>query len=111
MEAGNSWFEKLLQTAGKSQEDAPVFRFSEGVDAKYLTTEGKENEEDPHALLDIRNGIKYTENARDALIKVKKVPVLFIETSVDPRSMEMVSNETGVPIGGTLFTYSLGKPG
>lgn len=70
LEAGNSWFEKLMHTAGKSGQDAPVFRMSEGVAAKHLTTKGKESEEDPHAWLDVRNGIKYAENARDALIKV-----------------------------------------
>lgn len=195
LEAGNSWFEKLLETAGKSGENAPVYRMSEGVEAKHLTTKGKEGEEDPHAWLDIRNGIKYAENARDGLIEVdpehaavyeenakvyikqlqelheqavadfneipeekrfivtsegafkyfsaaynfqagyiweinsenqgtpeqvtqivklikdKKPSALFVETSIDPRSMEMVSSETGVPIGGTLFTDSVGKPG
>jgi manganese transport system substrate-binding protein len=195
LEAGNSWFEKLLITAGKSGEDAPVFRMSEGVKPKYLTSEGHGGEEDPHAWLDIRNGIKYAENARDGLIKIdpehadiyeknareyiqklqklhqdaverfnkipkekrflvssegafkyfsdaydfeagyiweinaenqgtpqqvkqivdlinsKDIPVLFVETSIDPRSMEMVSTETGVPIGGKLFTDSLGNLG
>jgi manganese transport system substrate-binding protein len=194
LEAGNSWFEKLIQTAGKAGEDAPVYRLSEGVEPKYLTSEGHKGEEDPHAWLDIRNGIKYAENARDALIEVdpdradiykknakeyilklqklhqealesfnkipkekrflvtsegafkyfsdayefeagyiweinaenqgapqqvkqivdlineQEIPVLFVETSIDPRSMEMVSSETGVPIGGELFTDSLGKP-
>ena len=70
LEAGNSWFNKLMETAGKDGKDAPVFLMSEGVEAKYLTTKGKEGEEDPHAWLDIRNGIKYAENARDGLIKV-----------------------------------------
>ncbi|WP_028594622.1 metal ABC transporter substrate-binding protein [Paenibacillus assamensis] len=195
LEAGNSWFENLLQTAGKSGENAPVFRLSEGVAAKHLTTKGKESEEDPHAWLDVRNGIKYAENARDALIKVdpehkaayeknakdyieklnklhedavkqynkipkeqrvlvtsegafkyfseaydfqtgyiweinsenqgtpdqvsaivdlireRKIPALFVETSIDPRSMEMVSRETDAPIVGKVFTDSLGKPG
>jgi ABC-type Zn uptake system ZnuABC Zn-binding protein ZnuA len=195
LEAGNSWFEKLLITAGKSGDDAPVFKLSEGVEAKYLTTKGKESETDPHAWLDIRNGIKYANNAKDALIQVdrdhadvyehnaevyidkleqlhkdaiqqfneipkanrllvtsegafkyfsaaydfeagyiweinaenqgspnqindviklvreKGVKVLFLETSIDPRSMEMVSNETKVPIGGKIFTDSIGKPG
>lgn len=195
LEAGNSWFEKLLETTGKSGDDAPVYRLSEGVEAKHLTSEGKKGQEDPHAWLDVRNGIKYAENARDALIKIdpehkdvyeknadayikkletlhqtaldrfneipkekrilitsegafkyfsaaynfeagyiweinaenqgtpqqvsavvdfirkKDVPVLFVETSIDPRSMEMVSRETGVPIAGKVFTDSLGKPG
>ncbi|WP_269924813.1 metal ABC transporter substrate-binding protein [Paenisporosarcina quisquiliarum] len=195
LEGGNSWFEKLLLTAGKVEKDAPVFRLSEGVEPKHLTTKGKESEEDPHAWLDIRNGIKYAENAKNALIKVdpdhadvyeknaeayiaeltklheeavaryneipkekrllitsegafkyfsdaygfeaayiweinsenqgspdqvskvvdfirsKEDPVLFVETSIDPRSMETVSAETGVPIYGKVFTDSIGKPG
>ncbi|WP_019413761.1 metal ABC transporter solute-binding protein, Zn/Mn family [Paenisporosarcina sp. TG20] len=195
LEAGNSWFEKLLLTADKGEKDSPVFQLSEGVQPKYLTTEGKESEEDPHAWLDIRNGIKYAENARDGLIQVdpehadvyeknaqayikkletlhqesvsryneipkeqrllitsegafkyfseaydfeaayiweinsenqgspdqvksiidfintKKDAVLFVETSIDPRSMETVSAETEVPIYGKVFTDSIGKPG
>lgn len=195
LETGNSWFGKLLETAGKSGEDAPVFRLSEGVEVKYLTTKGKEGESDPHAWLDIRNGIKYASNAKEALIQVdpdhadiyeqnaktyiakleqlhndavkqfneipeekrflvtsegafkyfsaaydfqagyiweinaenqgspdqisqvvdlikdKDVKVLFLETSIDARSMEMVSSETNVPIGGKVFTDSIGKPG
>jgi manganese transport system substrate-binding protein len=195
LEAGNSWFEKLMETAGKSGDDAPVFRLSKGVEAKHLTSEENKGQEDPHAWLDIRNGIKYAENARDALIQVdpehkdiyeknatayikqlevlhqtaiervnqlpkekrflvtsegafkyfsaaygfeagyiweinaenqgtpqqvssivnlikkKEVPVLFVETSIDPRSMETVSRETGVPIAGKVFTDSLGKTG
>lgn len=195
LEAGNSWFEKLLLTANKGEKDSPVFLMSEGVQPKYLTTKGKESEVDPHAWLDIRNGIKYAENARDGLIKVdpehadvyeknaqayiekletlheesvtryneipkeqrllitsegafkyfsaaydfeaayiweinsenqgspeqvksivdfintKKDPVLFVETSIDPRSMETVSAETGVPIYGKVFTDSIGKSG
>ncbi|MCF6411260.1 metal ABC transporter substrate-binding protein [Alkalihalobacillus sp. EGI L200015] len=195
LEAGNSWFEKLLGTTGKDGEDAPVFRLSEGVEPKYLTSKGKEGEEDPHAWLDVSNGIKYVENVRDGLIKVdpenketyeknaaeyisklkglhedaknsfneipkekrylitsegafkyfsdaydiesgyiweinaenqgspdqirqvvdlikeKDIKVLFLETSIDARSMEAVSRETGVPIGGKVFTDSLGKPG
>lgn len=195
LEAGNSWFEKMIQTAGKDGEDAPVFPISEGVEPKLLQSGGHKGEEDPHAWLDVQNGITYAKNARDALIKIdpdhkeayqenaaayidkleeldekikqkvaevpedkrylitsegafkyfsaaygfeaayiweindenegtpdqiksvvdlideKDVPALFVETSVDPRSMETVSDETGVPIAGEIFTDSLGKPG
>ncbi|MGO4887198.1 metal ABC transporter substrate-binding protein [Anaerobacillus sp. MEB173] len=195
LEAGNAWFDKLMETAGKSGENAPVFSASKNVEPMFLTTEGNEGEEDPHAWLDVRNGIKYAENIRDGLIKVdpdhrdiyeknaevyiakledlhqkavtryneipkekrimvtsegafkyfseaydfqaeyiweinqenqgtpnqvtrivdiirdKKIEALFLETSIDPRSMEMVSRETGVPIKGKVFTDSLGKPG
>ncbi|HBQ75832.1 MAG TPA: metal ABC transporter substrate-binding protein, partial [Exiguobacterium sp.] len=195
LEAGGAWFDKLRATTGKDASDAPVYRLSKGVEPKYLTTKGKESETDPHAWLDISNGIRYVENVKQALIKedpkhkadyeknadayIKKlqtldqeakkqfaaipkaerhlvtsegafkyfgtaydvkadyiweinsdnqgtpaqvrrivdtikeqdIPVLFVETSVDRRSMETVSRETGVPIGGTLFTDSLGAPG
>ncbi len=195
LEAGNSWFEKLLNTAGKSGDSAPVYKMSEGVEPMFLTTEGKEGEEDPHAWLDVQNGIKYAENARDALIEVdpehkeeyeknakeyldqletlhqeaidqySKIPKekrvfvtsegafkyfskaydfqaeyiweinqenqgtpaqitqvvdtikeqqiqgLFLETSIDARSMETVARETGMEIKGKVFTDSIGKPG
>lgn len=195
LEAGNAWFNKLMETAGKSGENAPVFLMSKGVDAKYLTTKGNEGEEDPHAWLNVKNGIIYAENARDGLIKVnpeneeiyrknaaeyiekleelhrkaideitkiprdkrilvtsegafkyfseaydfdaeyiweinqenqgtpdqitrivdiikeKDIQALFLETSIDPRSMEAVAAETGVPIKGKVFTDSLAHPG
>lgn len=195
LEAGNSWFEKLMDTAGKSGESAPVYMMSEGVEPMFLTTEGKEGEEDPHAWLDLQNGIKYAENAKDAMIEVdpehaeeykknaeeyisqlevlhqeaidqySKIPKekrifvtsegafkyfskaydfqaeyiweinqenqgtpsqitqvvdkindqqiqgLFLETSIDARSMETVARETGMDIKGKVFTDSIGKPG
>ncbi|WP_010270623.1 metal ABC transporter substrate-binding protein [Paenibacillus senegalensis] len=195
LEAGNSWFEKLLATAGKTGDSAPVFQISEGVKVKFLTDKGNEGEMDPHAWLDLRNGMIYAANVRDALsaidpdhaedyqsnaeaylkeleqlhenavaeirnipedqrylvtsegafkyfseaygiesgyiweinaesegtpeqvqaivdnLKQRNVKGLFVETSVDRRSMEMVSNETGIPIVGTVFTDSLASPG
>ncbi|WP_020616075.1 metal ABC transporter substrate-binding protein [Paenibacillus daejeonensis] len=195
LEAGNSWFEKLLETAGKDGEDAPVYLISEGVEVQYLTEAGNEGESDPHAWLDLRNGVIYAQNAQAALteidpdnsedyaanaesyiaeleqlhdeaverfqeipesqrflvtsegafkyfseaygieagyiweinsesegtpaqvqaivdeIKSRDVKGLFVETSVDPRSMESVSRDSGVPIVGEVFTDSLGKPG
>jgi len=195
LEEGNSWFKKLLKSSNKSDKNSPVYMVSKNVTPIYLESKGLEGETDPHAWLDIQNGIIYAKNIRDGLIKedpknkdyyqtnadeyiakleklhaetiealskipeekrflitsegafkyfskaynlqsgyiweinsegqgtpsqiknvvdlinTKKVPVLFVETSVDPRSMETVSRETGAPIVGTVFTDSLGKPG
>ncbi len=195
LEEGNAWFNEMIETAGKSVADDNVVRVSEGVKPMLLSSNEHKNEEDPHAWLDVRNGIKYVENIREALknndpthaddydknaenyiaelktlheeivdkmhaipeekrilvtsegafkyfsdaydfqaayiweinshnegtpeqlksivqiIKDGGVPSLFLESSVDPRSMEMVSRETGVPIHGKIFTDSLGKAG
>lgn len=195
LEQGNSWFKKLLKSSNKSDKNSPVYMVSKGVTPIYLESNGLEGETDPHAWLDIKNGIIYAKNIRDGLIKedpknkkyyqenadayiekleklhaktineinkipeekrflitsegafkyfskayhlqsgyiweinsegqgtpsqiknvvdlikAKKIPVLFVETSVDSRSMETVSRETGAPIVGTVFTDSIGKPG
>lgn len=55
---GNGWFKKLVANANK-KFDEDVFAASAGVKAKYLTTNAKEV--DPHAWLDLANGIQYVD--------------------------------------------------
>lgn len=191
---GHGWFIKLMETA-KKEEGKDYVVISEGVEPKYLTSKGKEEETDPHAWLDIQNGITYVKNITHDLIKkdeknkefyqknsdayvqklekldeeaktafldipeekrhlitsegafkyfgaayhiedsfiweintdeegtpeqmktivdkVKsiKAPVLFVESSVDPRSMESVSQETKLPIHSEIFTDSIAAKG
>lgn len=44
-------------------------------------------------------------------IKKNGVPALFVETNVDTRPMETVSQETGVDIAGEIYSDEIGKPG
>ena len=69
LEEGNAWFNELVETAGKSGADDNVVRVSEGVEPMLLSSEEHNGEEDPHAWLDVRNGIKYAENIRETLKK------------------------------------------
>ena len=55
---GSGWFNKLTKTANK-RTGKEVFAASKHVKAMYLTESGKENETDPHAWLDLSNGVKY----------------------------------------------------
>lgn len=45
------------------------------------------------------------------IIKEKQIPALFLETSVNPKTMETISRETGVPVHSKIFTDSLAKEG
>ena len=44
-------------------------------------------------------------------VRDSEVPVLFVETSVDPRSMERLANEVDLPVYSNLFTDSIAKDG
>ncbi len=44
-------------------------------------------------------------------IRDREVPAVFIESTIDPRYMESISSETGVPIGGILYSDDLGEEG
>ena len=194
LETGNGWFDNLMETTNKTK-DEDYFAVSKEVEPLYLTSEGQTDQADPHAWLDLQNGIKYvreiervfiskdpaneadyTANA-DAYVEqlteldtqaksafndipqekkllvtsegafkyfakaygleagyiweintesqgtpdqmttiidgveASEVPVLFVETSVDSRSMERVSQETNLPIYTEIYTDSISKEG
>lgn len=192
LETGNGWFDKLMETAGK-EENEDYFAVSKAVEPIYLT--GNSAQQDPHAWLNISNGILYIseitrvmsekdpenkeayEKNADAYIadlteldseakkefadipeekkllvtsegafkyfsqayglqaayiweintesqgtpdqmkqiiekvRASDVPSLFVETSVDPRSMERLANEVDLPVYSQLFTDSIAKDG
>lgn len=194
LETGNGWFEKLMETAGK-KEGEDYFAVSRTVTPMYLSGQESSHTEDPHAWLDISNGIayseeiarifaekdpdneekyqenskKYTEKLRELdqtakaefadipeekkllvtsegafkyfskaygltaayiweintesqgtpeqmktiidTVKSSDVSALFVETSVDARSMERLSKETGLPIYSKIFTDSVAEKG
>lgn len=192
LETGNGWFDKLMETA-KKKENEDYFAVSKEVEPIHLT--GNSKQEDPHAWLDISNGILYVKQIETVLsekdpehqevykknadnyikkleeldsrakeafadipaeknllvtsegafkyfskaygltaayiweintesqgtpeqmkqivekVRASKVPSLFVETSVDKRSMERLSKEVDLPIYSDLFTDSLAKKG
>lgn len=64
---GNAWFTKLVKTAGKT-ENKDYFAVSDGVDVIYLEGENQEGKQDPHAWLNLENGIIYAKNIAKQLI-------------------------------------------
>lgn len=189
---GNGWFTKLVETSGKVFEK-DAFAASQEIIPEYLTTNQKEV--DPHAWLDLKNGMAYVktitkilqekdpqnatyyeknaqvyleklanlhqeaqtkflnipekqrllvtsegafkyfskaykvtpayiweinteaqgtpEQMQEILSKIRNSEVrhLFVETSVSPKSMEKVAEETGLSIYAKLFTDSLAQKG
>lgn len=42
------------------------------------------------------------------LVRARKIPAVFVESSVNPKLIEQLSRETGAKIGGTLYSDALG---
>ena len=58
---GNAWFTKLVENA-KKKENKDYYAVSEGVDVIYLEGQKEKGKEDPHAWLNLENGIIYAQN-------------------------------------------------
>ena len=58
---GNAWFTKLVQNA-KKEENKDYYAVSEGVDGIYLEGQNEKGKEDPHAWLNLENGMIYAKN-------------------------------------------------
>ncbi|MGX7010393.1 metal ABC transporter substrate-binding lipoprotein [Lactococcus cremoris] len=65
---GNAWFTKLVKNANK-KENVDYFPVSKGVDVIYLEGKSTEGKEDPHAWLNLDNGIIYAQNIEKELSK------------------------------------------
>lgn len=71
-----------------------------GLDVGYIWAIDTEDTATPHQL-----------NRLIDQLSSRQIPALFVETNADPRPMEMVSEETRIPIFGDIFSDELGSPG
>ena len=65
---GNAWFTKLVENAQK-KENKDYYAVSEGVDVIYLEGQNEKGKENPHAWLNLENGIIYAQNIAKRLIE------------------------------------------
>lgn len=63
---GNAWFSKLVDNANKV-EDEDYFKVSKGVESLYLEGGEDHGKEDPHAWLNLENGMIYAKNIAKVL--------------------------------------------
>ncbi|MGT2799470.1 metal ABC transporter substrate-binding protein [Streptococcus marmotae] len=64
---GNAWFTKLVQNAKKT-ENKDYFAVSDGIEVIYLEGQNEKGKEDPHAWLNLENGMMYAQNIAKQLI-------------------------------------------
>ncbi|HAY34421.1 MAG TPA: zinc ABC transporter substrate-binding protein [Ignavibacteria bacterium] len=103
----DNWIKDEIQKIPEEQRilitSHDAFRYfgkAYGMEVKGLqgiSTEAKVRTEDFKNIID--------------LIKSKKIKSVFVETSVNPKLLEQISQETGVVVGGTLFSDSIGNEG
>ncbi|MCS4488462.1 metal ABC transporter substrate-binding protein [Streptococcus sciuri] len=58
---GHAWFTKLIKNTHK-KENKDYFAVSDGVDVIYLEGQNEKGKEDPHAWLNLENGMIYAKN-------------------------------------------------
>ncbi|MFC2702985.1 metal ABC transporter substrate-binding protein [Abiotrophia sp. HMSC24B09] len=79
---GNAWFTKLVENA-KRVENKDYFAVSEGVEVIHLEGEGETGKEDPHAWLNLENGVIYAKNIAKHLIEKDPSNKDFYQKNLD----------------------------
>ncbi|WP_314760434.1 metal ABC transporter substrate-binding protein [uncultured Abiotrophia sp.] len=79
---GNAWFTKLVQNA-KRVENKDYFAVSDGVEVIHLEGEGETGKEDPHAWLNLENGVIYAKNIAKHLIEKDPSNKDFYQKNLD----------------------------
>ncbi|CAM4124712.1 manganese ABC transporter substrate-binding protein [Streptococcus penaeicida] len=60
-DGGQAWFSKLVKNAGK-KKNIDYYAVSDGIDVIYLEGQSAKGKEDPHAWLNLENGMIYSKN-------------------------------------------------
>ncbi|WP_408022842.1 metal ABC transporter substrate-binding lipoprotein [Streptococcus halichoeri] len=66
-DGGQAWFTKLVKNAKKTK-NKDYFPVSKGIEVIYLEGQSEKGKEDPHAWLNLENGIIYSKNIAKQLI-------------------------------------------
>lgn len=85
---GNAWFTKLVKNA-KKQKNKDYFAASDGVDVIYLEGKNEKGKEDPHAWLNLENGIIYAKNIEKQLAKKDPKNAKFYEKNLNSYVMKL----------------------
>src|SRR5690625_4821135 len=83
LEGGDSgWFAKMMDSVNQDWDNA--FELTEGIEPMYVTSsDGREEEINPHAFLDPVVGIQMAENTRDALTEIDPDNKEFYEENAE----------------------------
>lgn len=102
----HEWVHKQVQTLPEERRvlitshDAFQY-YGQAYDIEVIGVQGISTEAEPQTR-DVINIIN--------LINDREIPSVFMETSVNPKMIEQIAEETGVRIGGELFSDSVGPP-
>lgn len=67
--ADSGWFAKMIDSVGQDWEN--TFELTKGVEPAYITSsDGREEEVNPHAFIDPQVGLLMAENMRDAFVAI-----------------------------------------
>lgn len=87
---GNAWFTKLVKNAHKT-ENKDYFAVSDGVKVIYLEGQSEKGKEDPHAWLNLENGIIYAQNIAKQLIAKDPKNKTYYEKNLKPILTNLVN--------------------